>query len=123
METIGTLNGLQAMADGPKLLERPMVSSEFKFTVMLAMIQSHKYPFECFLSPRISKPSKPFTVNQEFLIFTTNQLPNFRLSRAACLSSETTLQPRLSYHRAHINVFISVSNFYMKVYKSQFEQK
>ena len=28
-----------------------------------------------------------------------------------------------SFQRAHVNVFISVSNFYMKVRKSQFEHK
>ena len=28
-----------------------------------------------------------------------------------------------SFQRVHVNVFISVLNFYMKVHKSQFEQK
>ena len=31
--------------------------------------QNHKYPYECFLNPRINKP---FTVNQEFLSFKAN---------------------------------------------------
>ena len=69
---------LQVLADGPKLPARasnaktPQSSSQFKFTVILAMNKSREHLDECFLDPRINKP---FIVNQKFFIFKANQLP------------------------------------------------
>ena len=55
------------MADGPKLSDQASDAknaSKFKFSTILAMNKSRKYPDECFLNLRINEP---FIVDQEFL--------------------------------------------------------
>ena len=69
METIATLYGLLAMADGPKSPAGTFdvkTPQKFKFSPILAMNKSRKHPDECFLDSGINKP---FAVNKEILIF------------------------------------------------------
>ena len=70
MVTIATLYEIQAMVDGPKLPARAYnVKTEFNFIAILAMSKNDKYPYNCFLNPRINKH---FNVNQGFLVFKAN---------------------------------------------------
>ena len=63
---IATLYELLAMADGPKL---PAGTQSSKFSLILAMNKSHKYPDEYFLDPRINNH---FAVNKEILVLKGN---------------------------------------------------